>query len=380
MFPILMPAVIRQTDLEVEPLIGTFAIQKWFFESAQGRFDLDLAESGVQFLNAGDVRIDPEWPLDYSQDRGLVDVRRAIAEQYSGRVSPDDGVVVTHGAQEALYLFYRSFLEPGDHVITTVPGWQQSWEVPRHMGCDVTKLPWTPGEPFGTAKLKAAVRSETRLFVLNSPGNPSGCVISPEDWAGIQEVAEANGIWIVGDEEFEADFSRAVVSRHDRGLSVSGLSKMYGFPGLRVGWAADVGAEGAELIERMVNYKRYTTMCNSLLCEQIAADVLKDRARYVQRSQELLRPGLARLTEFVEQDARSLSLVPPQGTPFAWIRLPDSIASIDFAERLLAEQRVLVMPAEVFGAEHGLRLTYARPLDTLSEGLARIEELLSSWK
>lgn len=359
-------------------MIGTFAIQKWLFESAQGRYDIDLAQSGVQSLRAGELDISADWPLDYSQDRGLVDVRRAVAELYGDRVSADDSVIVTHGAQEALYLFYRSFLSPGDHVVTTVPGWQQSWEVPRHIGCEVSKLLWAPGEPFDLTALRQAVRPETRVFVLNSPGNPSGCRIRPEEWSGIVEIAEANGLWIVSDEEFETDFSRALVTRYDRGLSVSGLSKMYGFPGLRVGWAAASGEAGAEIIERMVNYKRYTTMCNSMLSERLAADVLDNRDRYVERSRDLLRPGLATLTEFVARHSDSLTLVPPQGTPFAWLRLPPSLASLDFVERLLAEHRVLVMPAEVFGAEHGIRLTYARPLEALSEGLDRIGKLLRS--
>jgi aspartate/methionine/tyrosine aminotransferase len=350
--------------------IGVYAIQQWLFDTAHGRYDIDLAESGVQFQRFGDVAAEPEWELDYSQDRGEPATRRQIGELYG--LDDPDRVLVAHGAQESLYLLYRSLLRPGDHVITTVPGWQQSWEVPAHMGCQVTALDWRPGSPFDLDALAAAIGPHTRLLALNSPGNPSGQVLDDSDWTQIVEIAGRHGAWVVNDEEYVLDFHTSVTRRYERAVSVSGLSKVYGMPALRLGWAVSQ----RELIDRMVNYKRYTTVSNSLLCERIGTRVLADRDRHINRYRGLVDAGHKRLAEFSERHADMVELVPPRGTPFAWFHLRGPGSSLDLVERLLVEHRVLVMPAEVFGSERGLRVTYARPDTVLVEGLGRLGTLL----
>ncbi|WP_052868914.1 pyridoxal phosphate-dependent aminotransferase [Streptomyces niger] len=362
--------------------IAPYTIQDWLFDRAQGRFDLDLAESGVQFQLLRDLPLDPDWDLDYSLDRGTRELRERIAALYedpgeSNAASPPDrrDVVVTHGAQEALYLLYRSALAAGDHVITTAPGWQQAWEVPAHIGCEVSVLDWQPGTPFDAEALAAAVRPQTRMLILNSPCNPSGRALSDTEWDGILRVAEAHDLLVVNDEEYLLDFGASVVRRHPRSVSVSGLSKVYGMPALRVGWAR--GPQ--DVIERMVNYKRYTTVSNSVVWERVATRVLADRQRHVDRYRSLVSPGLEQLTAFAKAHDAHVELVPPHGTPFAWLRFTSvPVSSQDFAEQLLDRHRTLVMPAEVFGAEHGIRISYARPADVLAEGLRRIAEQLAA--
>lgn len=357
-------------------MIANYVIQDWLFRIARGRYDVDLAESGVQVQSLGDLAPDPRWDLDYSYDRGSAELCRQVAELYSPdwADTAEDRVMIAHGAQEALYLLYRSFLSPADHVITVCPGWQQSWEVPAAVGCPVTRLYWEPGAEFDVAALKAAIRPDTRLLVLNSPCNPLGTAISAAAWDGILALAREHGLWIVNDEEYLTDFGESVVHRHPRSVSVSGLSKLYGLPALRVGWAVS----SPEVIGAMVNYKRYTTVSNSLLCERLAVGALRDRDRHLKRYRELVDAGTARLRAFAERQSGRLELVPPQGTPFGWCRLDIGISSRELAERLLEEQRVLVMPAEVFGAEHGIRITHARRPEVLDEGLARLEELLTT--
>ena len=117
--------------------IRTYTIQKWLFEEAQGAFDIDLGESGIQYHHLRDLKPDPEFDLNYSQDRGCPKLRARVGEMYG---TEPENVIITHGSQEALYLFYGCHLGPGDHVITLTPGWQQSWEVPLHLGADVTKI------------------------------------------------------------------------------------------------------------------------------------------------------------------------------------------------------------------------------------------------
>lgn len=358
-------------------MLDDYKIQQWLFDVAGGGFEFDLAGGQLQAARAREVAIDGEWDLDYTDARGREALRAAVADQY-GRTFSAEQVLIANGAQEALYLFYRVLLSAGDHVITTVPGWQQSWEIPREIGADVTTIRWMPGTALDCAMLAAAVRPGTRLISLISPGNPSGRPIDEAEWSAILENAERHSTWILVDEEFQVDLRSSVVNRYPLAMSVSGLSKIYGMPGLRVGWGVAASAEGARLLERMVNYKRYLTMCNSSLSERIALTVLQDRTRYVERYRELLADARAILNGFAAGNTDILSLVPPVDTPFAWFDLHGPVPSDEFARQLLKECRVVVMPAEVFGAEHGFRLTYARPRAVLEAGLDRTQGLLNN--
>lgn len=375
------PGASGRTKREKAPVIETYEIQEWLFD-ARDQVEIDLANSAVQYQLAGDVSIDADWGFDYAPDRGLPETRAAVAALYGRGRIPVEHVMLANGAQEALYLFYRCLLAPDDHIVTTTPGWQQSWSVPRHMGCRVAQLPWPPGERLSVAGLEALLERDTRLLILNSPGNPSGCKIRREDWARIVAIAEERETWILSDEEFAVALEESVVHGYDRAISVSGLSKTYGMAGLRVGWAVAGSDTGAKVIERMVNYKRYTTISNSVLSERIAVNAIAQHTDQIARYESLLASGRRLLEEFAASNSTYLSLVPPEGTPFAWfdVRAPISsrITSKQFAQLLLAKAGVRVMPAEVFGYENGLRLTYARPRDVLAEGLQRVAEILDS--
>jgi aspartate/methionine/tyrosine aminotransferase len=141
---------------------------------------------------------------------------------------------------------------------------------------------------------------------------------------------------------------------------------LFGFPGLRIGWS--VGPQ--DVIEAMLNLKRYTTVCNSPLCEKLALGVLARRDNYLHRYSRMRDAGLATIRAWAA--THRLAMVEPQGTPFAYLRLDLPIDSRTFAERLLARQRVLVMPAEVFADQQALRISFGRPHDILAEGLDRI--------
>ncbi|HEY1618158.1 MAG TPA: pyridoxal phosphate-dependent aminotransferase [Streptosporangiaceae bacterium] len=354
---------------------GEFLITQWLFSTAAGNYDIDLAESCAQLQNVADLSMETNMLLDYGPQRGRADGRELVARQYGGTCTADD-VMLTFGSQESLYVFYRTFLSAGDHVITTVPGWQQSWEIPRACGCEVSMMPWTPGEPFDAGALADLVRPETRLLVLCSPGNPSGCVLTDEEWSAIVSVLDRTGIWLLSDEEFLTDLSRSAIWKYPRSLSVSSLSKMYGLPGLRLGWAAVSSDEGRQAMAQMVNYKRYISLANSPVCEHLGVGVLADFGNQSERYQGLLASGIDYVTSFADSFRDLVTLVPPQGTPYAWFNLHAPITSMELAQRLLAEHRTLIMPAEVFGTEMGFRFSYARPAEVMEAGVDRFSTLL----
>lgn len=349
----------------------TYDIQEWLFKTAHGRYDIDLAESGVQFQTVSDVSISDDWILDYSTDRGQLSLREKVAQQYNQTSAKN--VIITNGGQEALYLLYQSHLKADDHVITIIPGWQQSWEVPRHIGAEVTTITWIPGGDFPINEVISAFNPKTKMVIVNSPSNPIGTKISASLLDKLAELCAKNDAILLNDEEYVTDFKNSVASKHSNAVSVSGLSKVFGLPALRIGWA--VGNETA--IEKMVNYKRYTTVANSLLCEQIAIGCLTRFQEHVERYKSYINAGYPYLKEFAERHCEKVLLIEPEETPFAWFKLNIPMTSMQFAERLLAEQKMLIMPAEVFGFDNGIRITYARDAKQLEEGFSRLTNLLN---
>lgn len=354
--------------------IATYTIQDWLFSIANGRFDIDLAESGIQPHRIQDLSYTENYDLNYSLDIGQEKLRQCIADMYQVDLAK---VMITNGSQEALYLFYRSFLSPTDHVITFTPGWQQSWEIPSHIGCAVTKIQLTRDTDYkiNLAQIIDSLRPNTKLIILTLPNNPLGITCNAADLETLSALCCEKGIFLLNDEEYLTDYAQSIA--HYRGLTgaVSSLSKIYGYPGLRVGWF--IGTPS--LIQDMVNYKRYTTVTNSSLCEFLAIEVLKNRAQYVADYQAMSAQGESLLKEFVARWPEC-HMIPPQGTPFAYITLPKTWNSAQFCQQLLAQHHVLIMPAEVFEDKHALRISFGRPQAMLRQGLEKLDAFMHFYR
>lgn len=353
--------------------ISNYQIQDWLFSIANGHFDIDLAESGIHPHHIEDIKFSKNYDLNYSIDIGQDELRHIIADMYQVNYKR---VLITNGSQEALYLFYRSFLSPNDHVVTFVPGWQQSWEVPTHIGCDVTKIHLNRDEAYQISleTILDNLKPNTKLIILTSPNNPLGLVIEEQDMQALAQLCQEKGIFLLNDEEYLTNYSKSVVHFSGATAAVSSLSKIYGYPGLRVGWF--IGDEG--LVTDLVNYKRYTTVTNSSLCEYLAIEVLKKYHFHVESYNALILQGEKILRDFVNQWPQ-LTLIPPRATPFAYIDLPGTWDSEQLCRQLLNEYKVLLMPAEVFGSQHALRISFGRPAEILNEGLRRIDLFLKSY-
>ncbi|HEY0169232.1 MAG TPA: pyridoxal phosphate-dependent aminotransferase [Jatrophihabitans sp.] len=345
------------------------SMRHWVFEETIGKFDIDLGDSHVQCSTVGQFQISADLELNYGFDRGSPELIRLVAQRYGG--SPEH-VVITHGAQEALYLLYCTLLRPGDRVIAFRPGWQQAWQAPQRLGCRVEVMDLAEDFSIDLAELAEVDPSGLRLITVNSPTNPTGRRIRAEEFTALLELAERADAYLVVDEEYLLDLSTSPAVLHDRAISVSSLSKTAGVPGLRVGWMYGP----PEVVSACAEYKHLTTISNSVLCEALAADVLRHWDRYERQYQRLTGAGLGLLQEFTARHSDLLRLTPPEGTPFAWLRLLTGGSSMAFARQVL-ETGVLLMPAETLGTTGGIRISFAREPAVLAEGLARIEGVLT---
>lgn len=345
-----------------------YSMQEWVFREARGKYDIDLGDSNAPCIKAGIFSADIEdLVLDYGTDRGSHALAQQVATLYGIERC---NVGIAHGAQEALYLLYRTLLNVGDHVITFSPGWQQSWKVPEEIGCSISILEYDASFKVSASAVQDALRTNTRVIILNNPCNPTGKSIDAGELRKIVEVARERNIFVIADEEYLTDIKSSVIHfEFDNVIAVSGVSKIFGVPGIRVGWMCG----HKDIVAKAMDYKHLTTISNSVICEKIAERILHNYDGLLSDYLQLCSNGYEVLQQWSRDCFPMLEVVAPEGTPFCWVHLTSSESSLDFCRRVLHQTRVLTMPAEVFGQRNGMRITFARPVDELRDGLGRIK-------
>lgn len=343
----------------------TYRIQDWVFRDAIGKYDIDLGDSNAPCLTLSDFNHLPDITLDYGSDCGSLKLRERIAAVY--RRLPSE-IGIAHGSQEALYLLYQTLLNPGDHIIACSPGWQQSWEAPRARGCEVSIVPYRENFDFDVDAIAKAIRSNTRALIINTPCNPTGRSMCKAVRVLLLDLVEKHNLYLIADEEYLVHLDQSFAHEDFRAISVSSLSKVYGAPGLRIGWIC----ASEQIINKAMAYKHLTTISNSPLCEAIGMNILDRREFHLAKYKQLLYDGLKELRIWVIQHAEFVELIDPEDTPFAWIKWKGGISSLNFCRKVLDQTRVLLMPAEVFGEKKGIRITFARDIAQLRQGLSLI--------
>lgn len=356
----------------------------------------DIAESGILPLTTNDLLdFDPPaeraatldrllaLPLGYSEARGTAELRGRLAETYSR--GDADHILVTTGAIEANYLLYNVLLDAGDHVIAPYPAYQQLYEVPRSIGCDVSLWHVGPdtGYRYDVDALEKMFTPRTRLIVVNTPHNPTGAMLSPGDAARVYALAESVGAMVIGDEAYRwldvpggDAFAGPMFDRGARGISVGTLSKPFGLPGLRIGWIA----ASPELVEQCWSMRDYITLSPGKLNDALACLGLKHRDAIVARNTRIIEANLAAATRWIGERPY-LSWTPPRGGLLALIKYDAAVLPIDsltLADRLATEQSVMLAPGSAFGYEHHLRLGIGQNPEIFAEGLRRAGALFDS--
>ncbi len=317
--------------------------------------------------------------LGYTESQGHPLLRREIAGLYS-TITGDDVLEVV--PEEGIFLAMHALLRPGDHVITMAPAYQSLYEVARGLGCEVT--PWRMAAEDGQWRLDPgflaeAVTPRTRLIVVNFPHNPTGYLPTGAEQAAILEFAHAHGTYVFSDEmyrglEYVADAQLpAACDVYERAVSLSGLSKSYGLPGLRTGWLA---CRDRAILASCSRLKDYTTICAAAPSEILAIIALQARTTILAQHLARLARHLVLAEDFCARHADWLVWLPPRAGTVAFPALQPAWPVADFCQALLAEQSVLLAPAQVFDHPgNNFRLGLGRA--NFPAGLARIEAFLA---
>ncbi len=331
-------------------------------------------------------RFGQHW-LGYTETNGAPSLRAEIAGLYAQATPPD--VLVHAGAEEAIFLFMQAALSAGDHLIVHWPCYQSHFELARSQGCTISA--WAGRQENGwapdPAELRRLLRPNTRAVVLNTPHNPTGCLLTPEALREVAQITAERGIWLFADEVYrECEYDRAqrlpaAVDLGEHCVSLGAVSKTYGLAGLRIGWLA---CRNAALLAKIAALKDYTSICSSAPSEFLAEVALRRRQALIDRSLSIITPNLALLDAFFARQAGRMRWVRPGAGPVGFPQLlaprqggsaPEDIDR--FCDRLVKQTGVLLLPGSVFDDPgNHFRLGFGRK--NMPEALSRLEDFLES--
>lgn len=324
----------------------------------------------------------------YGPAAGEPALRQAIATKLqndNGLCYGPENVIVTNGGKHSLYGLMMALIEPGDEVIIPAPYWVSYPEMVQLAGGTPVIVPTTAGQNYRITpeQLRQAITPKTKLFVLNSPSNPTGMVYSPTEIAALAQVVVESDIWVVSDEIYEkilyngaTHLSIGAVSPEafERTIISNGFAKAYSMTGWRVGYLAGPAA----LIKAVSTIQSHSTSNVCTFAQYGAIAALEGPQDCI----ALMGNAFAERRRVIIDRCRSiagLSCGEPEGAFYLYIDIQAlKIPSMEFCTRLLDEKYVAAIPGISFGAEGTIRLSYATGMDTILEGMDRLESFVNA--
>lgn len=315
--------------------------------------------------------------LAYTASQGHPELRAAIADIYRG-IAPEE--ILTLVPEEGILLTMQALLSPGDHVVCTFPGYQSLYAVARSIGCSVSF--WTGDEKqgwrFDIGQLEKILQNSTRLVVANFPHNPTGYLPSREDFETLIDLLRERNIYLLADEMYrflevdEADTLPSACERYDRAVSLFGLSKTFGLPGLRIGWTV---TRDSDLLARMARLKDYTTICSSAPSEILGIMALQNRETIIAQQKARLGRNMAILNDFFEKFGIYVEGQCPRAGSLCFPRMKVVEDTFAFCEELVQEAGIMLVPSRIFDyGDHHVRIGFGR--ENFPEVLARFGDYL----
>jgi aminotransferase len=339
-----------------------------------------ILDAGIRSLQNGETH--------YTSNHGKIELRQGIADNlqklYKVNYDPASEIVATVGVSEALYLTFTAILNPGDEVIIPTPCFVSYQAEVILAGGTPVEIPARLENNFtiDPDDIRKAITPRTKVIFIGYPSNPTGAVAPREVMLEIGKIAEEHDLLVVSDEIYDRlvyDFEHVCFPALDESLRrrtilLGGFSKDYAMTGWRIGYACGP----TDIIQGMVRIHQYTIMSAPTTAQDAAIEALKSGEPYVQemvteydRRRRLLVTGLNRL---------GLSTFEPRGAFYAFPNIQASgMDDETFAETLLREEGVAVVPGNAFGpgGDGFARACYATSYEKIEEALHRMERFMS---
>src|SRR6266480_454495 len=327
----------------------------------------------------------------YTAVGGTAELRDAILHRHAADFGSDyrrEEVIASVGGKHALFNAIQVLVDHGDEVILPVPYWVSFKDIVCYAGGNCVLLHADEEQGFRvTADMVAAlITPRTKVIILNSPSNPSGAVMSPEDLTAVVRLAAQRGIWVISDECYVylnyagKNFSVGSLREYrDRMVVVGSLSKTYAMTGWRLGYAL----APVQIVSAMQKLQSQSTSNPTSIIQKAAVAALNGPQQCV----EGMRLEYIRLRDHVVNGLRSISGVKctlPEGAFYAYPNISAFLGrggiktASDLAGNLLRQGHVATVPGEGFGTREHIRVSYATSVADLDRGLERMRSFLTA--
>ncbi len=366
-------------------------------------FDIVSEMTDAISLGVGEPDFDTPWHIRdegiyslekgrtfYTSNAGLKELKQEICSYMKRTQDIDyhynDEVLVTVGGSEAIDLMFRALVNPGDEVLIPQPSYV-SYE-PCAILADAVPVIINLKEEnlfrLTVQELEAAITPRSKILVLPFPNNPTGAIMEKEDLEAIAEVILRHDLYVLSDEIYgELTYTDKHISiaslpgMKERTILVNGFSKAYAMTGWRLGYACGP----AEIISQMTKIHQYAIMCAPTTSQYAAVEALKNGDEDVQ----MMRQSYNERRRFVVHSLHEMGLpcFEPLGAFYVFPCIKEfGLSSEEFAERLLREEKVAIVPGTAFGdcGEGYLRISYAYSIDNLRIALGRLADFVSKLR
>ncbi len=353
------------------------------FSAGEPDFDTPqvIKDAGIKAIEEGFTK--------YTAVDGIVEVRQAIADKLKrdNNLSYElNQIIANNGAKHSLFNLFSVTIDEGDEVIIPAPYWVTYPELVKYCGGSVVEVHTDDSNGFKMTpqQLRDAITPRTKMLVLTTPSNPTGAVYTKEELLALGDILKGTDIMVASDEMYEkltykgSFTSVASVSddMFERTITINGLSKSVAMTGWRFGYMA---AAKTELIKATKKLQSQSTsnICTITQKASIAgldgsadADIAMMKKAFIERRNEA-----ARLFNAIE----GLSVVVPDGAFYLFVNIKAiTHDSMSFSKELLAEENVAVVPGVAFGSEGYFRFSFATDIESIQEGIGRIERFVGS--
>ncbi|MBG9446956.1 MULTISPECIES: aminotransferase [Bacillaceae] len=362
-------------------------------------FDLAAGMEGVISLGVGEPDFITPWSVreaailsleqgytSYTANAGLMELREEIADymqkSFGVSYSPQNEIIVTVGASQALDISLRAILDPGDEVIVVEPSFVSYVPLVTLAGGVPVQVQTLKENGFKILpeQLENAITGRTKAIMLCSPNNPTGTMLSGDELNAIAQIAEKYDLLVLSDEIYaelayddEYTSFAAIREMKKRTILISGFSKGFAMTGWRLGFVC----APEEISQAMLKIHQYAMMCAPTMAQFAALEALKTGRSDV----EVMKKSYKRRRNYFVQSLNELGLTchMPGGAFYAFPSIESTgLSSEEFAEKLLLEEKVAVVPGNIFGesGEGHVRCSYATSMELLQEAIKRISHFI----
>jgi aspartate aminotransferase len=313
-----------------------------------------------------------------------IEISKKLKEVNKAFYEPEQ-ICVSAGAKQGLYAVMQVILNPGDEVLLPTPFWVSYLEQIKLCEATPVLVPMDEKNKIKADLIEEKITSKTKCLILNSPSNPAGMICDFKELKSIADLALERGFYIISDEVYEffvydGKTHISIASLNDeireKTIIVNSFSKTYSMTGWRIGYLA----ASKEIIEAVSSFQSHAIGNPNSIAQKAALEALRGSQDFtykmVKAFDERRKFVVKRLNEILK-----LSCIMPEGAFYVFPEITQTkLTSVKFAEKLLEEAGVAIVPGAAFGSDSHIRLSYAASMEEINEGMERLEKFCRKIK